>query len=72
MGMNSNARKYRTPTGGRSSIDVAPSSTGRGVDLVFRRSSEGEVLVRLTWSQAANLGKDIAALVATCAPTTTD
>ena len=61
--MNSNKRLFRTPIGNQSSMEVAPQPGDKGMDLIFRRSTHGEILVRLNWEQAEALGKDIAALI---------
>lgn len=61
---NDNRRVFRTPLGGQSSMEVAPQSDPkRGMDLIFKRSTHGEILVRLSWEQADALGRDIAALI---------
>lgn len=62
--MNSNKRTFRTPMGNQSSMEVAPQpDPERGIDLVFRRSTHGEILVRMSWEQADNLAKDIRSLI---------
>ena len=48
----------RQPDGRQAMIMVDRSDTG-GIDLTFKRSSDGEVLVRLTMTQALELAAAI-------------
>jgi hypothetical protein len=46
----------RTPSGGKSAFVVSLNDKG-GVDIVFRRTSEGEALIRISRVQARELGE---------------
>lgn len=58
----------RTPSGQKSKIRV--NLTGSSVDMIFYRSSEGELWVRLTREQATRFARDILEVCAALSPET--